>query len=292
MTPYNLLLQLANKCILCTLIIVGFITIPSSWADPIVMPTWPNDPNNNLIPKSETTSTVALAEQNKTPTADSNGKLSAIKPFSKEKITESPIPLATQMVSSEKNTSPDQITAEHIDILRETGLIARQSAIAESIIIMERQLRQAELIQQLMKIYGPNTPIEIAPGEYKTFGTTPAGRKISAEIEVAETMSRIRLLELKSTEDELTNINPDKDIPLQFSQEITLNQSNNAPIWPKLMEIFGTDGDLRASLLFDNEEIIASSGDILPDGSNVVLINNKSVLLKKNTVEKELRLGW
>ncbi len=183
-----------------------------------------------------------------------------------------------------KAGSPDQVTANRMDVLRMTGLIARQAAIAESIIIMERQLRQAELILELMAVYGPDAPIEIAPGEYAEFSHTPAGRQIAAEIAEAETRARIRLLELEKAEAQLKNNSNDS-----LAGQSIIDWS--APIstrWPRLLEIFGHNGRLRVSLLVEGEMIRAAVGDRLPNDIEIVAISDKSVILKRGTEQREI----
>ena len=54
---------------------------------------------------------------------------------------------------------PDPVTGSRIRILAESGLLARQSEISESIMIMERQIRQAELLNKLMALKGPEASI-------------------------------------------------------------------------------------------------------------------------------------
>ena len=190
--------------------------------------------------------------------------------------------------------SHDPVTAQQMEILRSTGLIARQSAIAESIIIMERQLRQAELIRDLMEVYGPHAPIEIAPGVYKSFADTPAGRKIAADIEEEEALSRIRLLELEAAEAALTEIGaPDAEFT-QAGIEFLAGAApgEEMPDWPELLEILGTGGEFRATFLVDGASVTAAEGDMLPDGSRIVSVSGNSARLENGAIEHEIRLGW
>ncbi len=206
---------------------------------------------------------------------------------------ETPLPAAAQTPDT-AGGSLDPVTAERMEVLRSTGLIARQSAIAESIIIMERQLRQAGLIQELMAIYGPDAPIEIAPGEYKTFADTPAGRKIAAEIEEAESLARIRLLELKAAEADLNGRDPSVGEPLPASIENTAGAqpADDGPDWPEFHEILGMNGEFRASFLVDGVVVTAAPGDRLPDGTILAAVSGKSALLRNGGNEREIRLGW
>lgn len=187
----------------------------------------------------------------------------------------------------------DTVTGERIDTLLETGLIARQSAIAESIIIMERQLRQAELIGKLMALYGPDAPIEMSPGEYRSFGATPAGRRIAAEIEEAELSASIRLLELRAVESALLNtLEPQDSLVIAANEpppDFAAAHAVHAP--PELLEILGINGEFRASLLVDGETIWARPGDTLPDGSTLASISGDTVRLRYGQEEEAVTLG-
>lgn len=190
-------------------------------------------------------------------------------------------------------TSSDPITAEQIKLLRDNGLIARQAAISESIIVMERQLKQAELIRDLMRIFGPEAPIEIAPGDYRTFSHTPAGRKIAFDIQEAEALARIRLLELEAAESVLLGHNLEADdietvVPIDDIAPL----SPKEVIWPELLEVLGTRGELHATLRFDGTTLNVDEGDILPNGVTVLKVSADTVLLSHGTIEHEIELGW
>lgn len=195
----------------------------------------------------------------------------------------------------ESQASPDYITEAHVNLLRSTGLIARQAAIAESIIVMERQLRQAELIRELMVIFGPDAPIEIAPGQYKTFGNTPAGQKIAFNIEEAEALARIRLLELEAAESVLLGNN----LPLRPTGELVVVDEVPEPMrlsgmteWPELLKIFGAEGRFQATLRMDGATLTIGQGDILPNGAEVLSVSDDAVQLLDGGIEHEIKLGW
>ena len=187
----------------------------------------------------------------------------------------------------------DSVTGESIDILLESGLIARQSAIAESIIIMERQLRQAELIGKLMAQFGPDAPIEISPGEYRTFGDTPAGRKIAAEIEERELSANIRLLELRAVEKALMDTSKLQESLIIAAAELPPEVAVPPVLHtrPELLEILGINGEFRASFLVDGEVISARPGDTLPDGTKIVSISGDTALIRNGDEEEAVSLG-
>lgn len=278
------------------ILFVGSIAVITSaaWSNPLPMPDWPQMDKEKVLskPQKNLNASSELDTEQKVQQEKANDSDSLITMRVNQDVEE--VNLNPNEDLSESLISPDPITAEKVEILRATGLIARQSAIAESIIIMERQLRQAELIQQLMKIYGPQTPIEIAPGEYKSFETTPAGRQITFEIEEAESLARIRLLELKQSE--MALINPTDSIanqPLSFEiPPPDLPIVEHEVIWPQLVEILGTNGKLQAGIVVDGKTVVVSVGDKLPDGTEILSISDQSVRLKMGLHERELRLGW
>ena len=196
--------------------------------------------------------------------------------------------------SNSMQVTSDPITQEQISILKETGLIARQSAISESILIMERQLRQAELITQLLAVLGPDSPIEIAPGEFRNFADTPAGRRIALEIAREELEARIRLVELTAKEALLADRNALTTVPLIEANDIPdeLIADDAASEWPELLEIFGVEGSLNATFELEGQEITAGPGDDLPDGSTVRNISYSTVQLIKNDIVRDFKLGW
>lgn len=76
----------------------------------------------------------------------------------------------------------DPVTAAATNLVRDTGLIARQSDMGEGLLLMERQLNFAENVNQLISIMGPDVEIEVAPGVYQSYADTPAGRKAELEL--------------------------------------------------------------------------------------------------------------
>ncbi len=101
--------------------------------------------------------------------------------------------------------APDVVLPEVVQdvVVPEAGesgmpLLARQAEITASILLLEQQLRQAELIGRLMEIYGPDAMIEILPGEYQTFAATPAGERVAAEMETLRYQRQINRLQLEA----------------------------------------------------------------------------------------------
>ena len=277
---------------------------PASGAE-ITMPDWP-DELSKLTVGATMNRPAALPDESamKPPAADFAAKPGAAQLASSDGMTgahitdppaamEKPAPKPPAMPAAARPAA-DSVTEERIEILSKSGLIARQSAIAESIIIMERQLRQAELIGKLMALFGPDAPIEIAPGEYRSFGDTPAGRKIAAEIEERELSAKVRLLELRAVENSLLDTSERQEGPIiavdELPPEIAVSQIQHTR--PALLEILGINGEFRASFLVDGEIMGARTGDTLPDGTKIESITGDTVLLRHGDETEAVSLGW
>lgn len=96
------------------------------------------------------------------------------------------VPATAEVEAPLADPAQDAISLEAEGLLSSTGLIARQSQLNQSMLLMEGQIRQAELIRQLLAIYGPDFEIEVAPGEFRSFADTAAGLE-----------QRVALLELQ-----------------------------------------------------------------------------------------------
>jgi hypothetical protein len=156
--------------------------------------------------------------------------------------------------ASPSQPTTDPITNEQIELLKESGLIEKQSKLSEGLLLMDRQLRQAQLVEQLLAVLGPDAEIEVTPGEFKSFANTPAGlqeridyMKLQADLKAAE-------LAIGVTEEAETEIS----------------------------EIFGKSGDLSAVITFDGSSEIVAAGDQLADGSVILSITPEKVDLQKS----------
>lgn|GEM_PF-2827519 len=76
----------------------------------------------------------------------------------------------------------DPVTEAAARVLEQSGIIARQAEISESLILIDRQIRQAELIRTLLATLGPDAPVEIAPGVFRTFNDTPEALRQRIEL--------------------------------------------------------------------------------------------------------------
>jgi hypothetical protein len=84
-------------------------------------------------------------------------------------------------VEREPDENGDPITQRAIRLLDESGVIGRQRAMSESIIIMDQQLQFNAKIEELLIALGPDASIEVSPGVFATYKDTPAA--IRAKIE-------------------------------------------------------------------------------------------------------------
>ena len=191
---------------------------------------------------------------------------------------------------------PDPVTESRIRILADSGLLARQSEISESILIMERQIRQAELLNKLMALKGPEAPIEVAPGRFETFAGTPAGRRLAHEIEEGEINARIRMLELRLKEAELKaalaapgwNARAE---PMAPRREAVRDSLAPAPPAYAVLEILGRNGIHSAVVDVGGRGLMVEEGAVLPDGSEVLSVDPDGIVIIRDGEFVELRIG-
>jgi len=148
----------------------------------------------------------------------------------------------------------DPITNAQIELLKESGLIDKQSKLSEGLLLMQRQLQQAELVEQLISLLGPDAQIEVTPGEFKSFANTPAGLqqqidylKLQAELQAARQVAG-------------------------FGQETGT----------KVTEIFGRSNDLAAVITVDGRTAAVVAGDRLQDGTEVLNVTPEKVEIQRS----------
>ena len=190
----------------------------------------------------------------------------------------------------------DPVTGSRIRILADSGLLARQSEISESILIMERQIRQVELRNKLMALKGPQAPIEVAPGRFETFAATPAGRRLENEIEESEINARIRMLELRLKEAELkaalaAPLRSSHAKPMAPQRETVPNSVLSAPPVHSVLEILGRNGIYSAVVDVGGRGLMVEEGTVLPDGSEVLSVDPDGIAIIRGGKVVELRIG-
>ncbi len=84
-----------------------------------------------------------------------------------------PAAAASGVQANTSGAAVDPITEAAARLLDQSGMIARQAELSQSLLLIERQIRQAELIKTLLATLGPDAPVEIAPGVFRTFNDTP-----------------------------------------------------------------------------------------------------------------------
>ena len=191
---------------------------------------------------------------------------------------------------------PDPVTESRIRVLADSGLLARQSELSESIMIMERQIRQAELLNKLMALKGPEATIEVAPGRFETFAGTPAGRRLAHEIEEGEINARIRMLELRLKEAELEaalaapgwNVRAE---PIAPRRETVRDSVAPAPPVYSVLEILGRNGIYSAVVDVGGRGLMVEEGAVLPDGSEVHSVDPDGMVIIRDGEIVELRIG-
>ena len=174
----------------------------------------------------------------------------------------------------------DPVAAWKEALIEDTGLLARQSEISESILLIERQIRRAELLARLLTLVGPDAPVETAPGVFEQFGDSPAGRRIAAEMAESDLDAQKRLLELRleiarsGAELAREAAPPPPEAPPV--PEAATPAPANEPVprdHPVLEEISGFAGTRWAVFRFGEERVRARAGDTLPNGARVSAID-------------------
>jgi hypothetical protein len=148
----------------------------------------------------------------------------------------------------------DPITNAQIQLLKESGLIDKQSKLSEGLLLMQRQLQQAQLVEQLISVLGPDAQIEVAPGEFKSFANTPAGLQ-----------QQIDYLKLQG------------DL-----QEARLTTGLEQDTRTRITEILGQSNDLVAVISFDGRKRAVVPGDQLEDGTEILNITPEKVEIQRS----------
>lgn len=92
----------------------------------------------------------------------------------------------------------DPVTAEAVRALDQAGVLRRQSAMAEGIILMKQQMEYAAQIEALLETLGPDAVIEVSPGVYQSFEDSPVA--ISARMNQLRLQKELAVLEAEVAE--------------------------------------------------------------------------------------------
>ena len=242
--------------------------MPAPASGPLPMPAWPTEAETGTRPAPAAADPPPVRPDTETPAGETSLP---------------PARAGTEPPAGEAAPPhPDPVTRQHMEILQGSGLLARQSAISESIIMLERQLKQAELLNRLMALGGPDMLIEVSPGEFRSFADTPAGQRLAMEQEESRLLARIRILELQAQEADLAGTMLPDAAPKPGPDKLDIRDIV-APKEPEpsyvLQEISGSDGKHSALLEIDGEPRQVRKGDRVPGEMTVLAVGEDSVRL-------------
>lgn len=222
---------------------------------------------------------------------------------------------ASEPADPQERVTPDIVTDETIDILQRDGLIAEMAEINEGLLLMDRRLRQAQLISQVMSVFGPDAPIEVAPGRFVDYSDTPEGKRqridmIDLELRLMEREAELAAA-LAAQEDDgggdVAGMSPDALLALLPAPDAPQPQDVDPPE-PEavvdmaegangsgfvireddLREISGAGGEYMARLAVDTGTMVLRKGDELPNGQIVADVTMNSLVLAGPGGERQI----
>ena len=207
-----------------------------------------------------------------------------------------------QAVAQAIPATPDAVTNERIQQFAVGGLIERQAALSEGLLLMDRQLRQMQLVEQILAAYGPEAQVEIAPGEFRGFRDTPAGMRqeiahIDLQLQLAEKRAELDQMRGQSTQDGMVMADlgrlmeaagaaaqsqdgtdtlaqltaPETANPAGLSQSATLPEAVALGTLV-IEEIYGQLGALKAVVMVAGTRTTVRNNDNLPTGHRVISV--------------------
>lgn len=196
--------------------------------------------------------------------------------------SEAPAVPAAEVPKSDEPTTPDDVTNTRIQQFTEGGLIAKQAALSEGLLLMDRQLRQMQLVEQILAAYGPDAPVEIAPGVFRNFRDSPAGMRqeiafMDLQLELGK--KRAELEKTRAEESGATNLvnvsanGTNVPVPNEtLAKASGMAKSETAGIDTiALEEIYGENGVYSAVVLVGNKRVTVRPDDLLADGGYKVV---------------------
>lgn len=203
----------------------------------------------------------------------------------------------------------EPVTEAQVRELKADGLIARQAEIGEGLLLMDRQLRQAQMAQQLVSLFGPETLIEVAPGQFRDFSATPLGMRE----QIARLQLELQLLELSGEVQRARQDNRGSagflaglvarplppataPAPAPTPAETAGTEPETAPapaaepapqplavstqaLPLEVRQLHGSAGRYSALLRIDGEDLLVSEGDRLENGIAVLSIDARQVVV-------------
>lgn len=181
-----------------------------------------------------------------------------------------------------ENGTPDRVTNEKILQFSQGGLIERQSALSEGLLLMDRQLRQMQLVEQILAAYGPDALVEIAPSQYKSFKNTPAGMRqeiqyLDLQIQLAQKRAELEQTQVEQRENAAARGLLDNVSAASGQTEFTKDALLDGLV---LEEIYGQIGRLNAVVLVAGETVTVRSSDLLPTGHFVLAVGRDTLTVE------------
>lgn len=179
-------------------------------------------------------------------------------------------------------TTPDLVTNDRVNRLTEGGLIERQAALSEGLLLMDRQLRQMQLVEQILGVYGPDALVEVAPGRYETFKDTPVGMRQEIQLldlQIQLTQKRAELERAQAQQRDSTVPEVMAGGPMDISKETDLG-GDVLLAGLVLEEIYGQIGNLNAVVRVAGRIVTVRSNDTLPTGQLIVAVGRDKLTVQ------------
>ncbi len=174
---------------------------------------------------------------------------------------------------------------------RGAGILERQSEIGEGILLLERQLRHADMVRKFMAIMGPEAPVEVSPGRFEDFSQIPEGRRLAAELREQELESELRELELLASVNMARRLLRESELDLGMALSASAGQPNAGATAPSvapvkippqfsLRSVYGSADRLAAIVAADGRRLEVLQGDALPGGGTVLSIGEDEIAIE------------
>lgn len=194
-----------------------------------------------------------------------------------------------------QGVAPEEVTEELVLRLREDGLIARQAEISEGLLLMDRQLRQAQMAQEILSVFGAQTPVEVAPGTFRDFSGTPLGMRerlaqMQLEIDLIETTAALQAAREESAGAAAVagGFFPPRAV-VQDDAATAEPVVETAPV-PALLagqaaeivvrQLHGGAGRYAALLRIDDSDVLVAPGDRLDSGVEILAVQPGQVVIR------------
>lgn len=215
-----------------------------------------------------------------------------------------------EVASGDEELTPDIFTNLRVEDLLRDGLIERQAALSEGLLLMDRQLRQMQLVEQILAAYGPDAAVEVSPGEFMSFRETPAGMRqeiafIDLQMRLAEKRNELSALQNQKEESAQLDVpraavvvsdgidrqsEPEGE---QTASGVGFNRASPGEMTPRggeavessltnlvLEEVYGEIGDLSAVVTLDGVRQTVKAEDVLYTGQRVTSVERDKLFIQ------------